>query len=451
MGSVGGLPLEFEQGQQRGMNLDHRVGIASSQTVSRAAELARVQSLFEQARHGQGGALFIEGQPGNGKTALLEKALATVGGMVVLRVDGIEVESTLASAGLSRLQRRLKRFAPTRSPGRPAWDDPLGAGLVLLEQLCRLSEDRPVAVVGDDAHWLDRFTLDVFGIVARRIEEQPIAFLLAGEPQTRANRSLTGVDVIVLDEAFGAKSLLEPGYGRAGFAEVAMLGEFAVRTSGRPVRISDGLAATLLKVVALKGHVPAEEVEEILWPGAQPGLGRARMRNVVHRIRTSCGPLVVRDGRTLRLAPGVRVDVHVFEETAIKAIVAVESGVVDAAEMAWDAISLYTGELLPVDRHADWAAAARERLARLYFSLFDTLEMDASKRGEIAEALQVIERAIELDPYDEARYLRGAKLLAGRGSTSLALSMIRRGQAAMGRLGLPTSPAVAEMLETLSE
>ena len=43
------------------------------------------------------------------------------------------------------------------------------------------------------------------------------------------------------------------------------------------------------------------------------------MRNVIHRIRSLCGPLIERDGRILRLRPGVLVDAHLFEELAMKA------------------------------------------------------------------------------------------------------------------------------------
>lgn len=429
------------------MHLDHYAFGDAHPRAGQEPEVERVLIALDRASKGEGSALCIDGPPKSGKTGLLAAALDSVEG-TVLRVDGFEVESRLAAAGLSR----ISGYVSHPSTGVLAHvhaDGPLMTGLSLLERLRDLSEEQLVVLAGDDAHWLDTFTLEVLGIIGRRIERDRIAVVLAGEPSADFDRCMVGIDRITLEPPPRAVSAADNPANRRK-AHIRLLGRFEVRVGDVVVSLGDGAPATLLKAVALRAQAPAEEVEEILWPGAEPGLGRARMRNVIHRIRNACGPLVERDGRTLRLATGVEVDVHAFEECSLKAIAALEAGTPDARKSAWEALSLYTGELLPVDRHADWTAVARERLSRLYSSLFDHLEIDASERGDTAEALRVIERAIELDPYDEARYIRGARLLVERGSTGPAASMLRSAQVSMEGTGMDPSRALSDVLKKLS-
>jgi predicted ATPase len=70
--------------------------------LGRAAELDRVADLLESAGSGDGGALLLVGEPGMGKTALLNEAVGRAGaeGMRVIRAAGIETEANLPYAAL---------------------------------------------------------------------------------------------------------------------------------------------------------------------------------------------------------------------------------------------------------------------------------------------------------------------------------------------------------------
>ena len=71
--------------------------------LGRDAEHARLRDLLDRARGGASAALVIRGEPGIGKSALLENAVAAADGMTVLRARGVESESELSFAGLADL------------------------------------------------------------------------------------------------------------------------------------------------------------------------------------------------------------------------------------------------------------------------------------------------------------------------------------------------------------
>ena len=93
--------------------------------LGRDAEHARLRELLDRARDGTSAALVIRGEPGIGKSALLEDAVAAADGMTVLRARGVESESELSFAGLADLLApvvdqldALPRAAARRARGR---------------------------------------------------------------------------------------------------------------------------------------------------------------------------------------------------------------------------------------------------------------------------------------------------------------------------------------------
>ena len=75
--------------------------------VGRDAQCALIESLLAEARLGRSNVLVIRGEPGIGKTALLQHAVAAAGTMRVLSVSGVESESELAFSGVAELVRPL--------------------------------------------------------------------------------------------------------------------------------------------------------------------------------------------------------------------------------------------------------------------------------------------------------------------------------------------------------
>ncbi|MFE2726985.1 AAA family ATPase [Kitasatospora sp. NPDC059327] len=163
----------------------------------REQEQAVIDALLDGAKGGRSGVLVLRGEPGIGKTALLEYAVAAAGGAFrVIRATGVEYEAELPFAGLSLLlapgldrlaalpgpQRRslegafgLAETTPTAGPS----GDRLLAGLATLGLLAELAADQPLLCVVDDVQWLDRASLDALLLAARRLQAEGVALLLA--------------------------------------------------------------------------------------------------------------------------------------------------------------------------------------------------------------------------------------------------------------------------------
>ena len=117
-------------------------------------------------------------------------------GMRVLSVTGRESESKLAFAGLHQLLRPVLSSA-AGLPGRqaqalqgalglapdPVAPDPLLTGVAVLTLLSDLSERSPVLVVADDAHWLDRSSLDALAFAGSRLDAERVVLLVGARGQ----------------------------------------------------------------------------------------------------------------------------------------------------------------------------------------------------------------------------------------------------------------------------
>src|SRR5690242_1816369 len=87
--------------------------------VGRSTERAQVDALLRSASDGSGGALVVRGEPGIGKTALLDYACERADGMRILRARGVETEAQIPFSGLYELLRPVLSFA-TEIPPRQA-------------------------------------------------------------------------------------------------------------------------------------------------------------------------------------------------------------------------------------------------------------------------------------------------------------------------------------------
>jgi DNA-binding SARP family transcriptional activator len=231
--------------------------------------------------------------------------------------------------------------------------------------------------------------------------------------------------------------------------EVTLLGGFGIRHRGKEVALPASLATQAVKIVALQPRITVDELIEYLWEDAEPGVGARRLRNVLWRIRSACGELLVREGNFLRLAPGATTDVAQFRDLADQAVVGPESGTPRAVELARAALDCYRGELLPGDRYADWAAAARESVARTHLRLLDLLVDDAVAGDRQAEALVLLDRLAEVDPFDERHHLRTAEIHLRAGNRGRALDALERAERMLAELNVAPSPAVRELRECL--
>jgi DNA-binding CsgD family transcriptional regulator len=167
--------------------------IATDPLIGRVDELAVIDRFLERIEGGAH-ALFIEGEPGIGKTRLWQESVDRAGerGHRVLsaRPGGAEVQ--LAFAGLSDLlhdalddvlpalpppQRRALEVALllTDADGKPP--DQRAVSAAFLGALRALAIESPVVVAIDDLQWVDRASAFVLAFVARRLDSAPVGLL----------------------------------------------------------------------------------------------------------------------------------------------------------------------------------------------------------------------------------------------------------------------------------
>ncbi|SFJ52191.1 regulatory protein, luxR family [Streptosporangium canum] len=163
----------------------------------RAAEQAVIDRLLADSRAGRSGALLVRGEPGIGKTALLDYAAAAAEDLRVIRGTGVESEAELPFAGLHLLLRPVfdrvgalpeqqeRALRAAFGLASVASGDRLLVGLAVLSLLSELAEDGPLLVLVDDAQWLDRASTDALLFAARRLDAEGVALILAArEPFT---------------------------------------------------------------------------------------------------------------------------------------------------------------------------------------------------------------------------------------------------------------------------
>ena len=159
--------------------------------VDRLPERAALGGLLDAARAGRSGVLVLRGEPGVGKTALLDWAVESAAGLRVVRVAGVESEMELAFAALQQLcAPMLDQLGGLPDPQRAALGVAFGletgaapdrflVGLAVLSLLSEAAERQPLVCVVDDAQWLDRASAQVLAFVARRLLAEPVALVFA--------------------------------------------------------------------------------------------------------------------------------------------------------------------------------------------------------------------------------------------------------------------------------
>ena len=149
--------------------------------VGRDLETAHLTTLLDHAHHGSSTSLVVRGEPGVGKSALLDELVARANEVLVLRTQGLETESPLAFAALHRLLLPVRRLreelpGPQARALRVAFGEedgpsiePFLVALATLSMLTTAAEERTVVCVVDDAHWLDSATADALLFCGRRL------------------------------------------------------------------------------------------------------------------------------------------------------------------------------------------------------------------------------------------------------------------------------------------
>jgi DNA-binding CsgD family transcriptional regulator/tetratricopeptide (TPR) repeat protein len=215
--------------------------------VGRNAERARLERLLQHVRAGGSEVLVLRGERGIGKTALLDHAALRADGFRVIRVRGIESEMELPFAGLhllcSAMSDCMGRLEPVE---REVLETAIGfgraqperflVGLATAALLTSEAEGQPLLCIIDDAQWLDRRSAQALAFVARRIESQPVAILLAErDPQTvREFDGLPELRPAGLSSVDARQLLRSVIRGRA---DETVVGRIIAETRGNPIAL----------------------------------------------------------------------------------------------------------------------------------------------------------------------------------------------------------------------
>ncbi|MGI5498823.1 ATP-binding protein [Lentzea sp. CA-135723] len=188
--------------------------------MGRDSERHRIERLVASARIGRGGALALTGEPGVGKTTLLRFAASCATGMTVVHAAGSVAEREIPFGGLHQVLRpALDRLAEIPAPQAQALSvalalasgpaiDRFAVGAATLSLLCRFAEDRPLAVLLDDLHLVDRPSVDALAFAARRLAADPVVLLAATrapDPPLPA-LALTGLDLATARDLVSSRS-----------------------------------------------------------------------------------------------------------------------------------------------------------------------------------------------------------------------------------------------------
>jgi DNA-binding CsgD family transcriptional regulator len=423
----------------------------------RRPEMERLSALVRHTVAGHGSAVVIDGEPGIGKTVLLDTLAGECARLGVRVLRG----------GAEALERRLPfavvdAFLSTRAPDEPGDEDraaPVAALLraagefgqsaagdrefavteAVLDLMDRWCVRGPVALLIDDAQWVDPASAVVLHRLGRDVSQQPLLMVLAG---TSMQRSETAHGLVRSLVARGARSVtLEPLSEAAvvSLVEACLrvrpgpaLRELVARASGNPMYVTELLAA-----LAREGAI--RTVDGVAELTAGPGsTGWSMSASLVEAIQRRLAFLPRKVRATLAIAAVLGPTVDLTELTAV-----LDMSVAALADVLGEAMA--AGLLVDTGRRLAFRhELIREALARYQpESVQAVLHLRAGQF--LAAAGAPVQRVAEhllagrlLDPPSITWLIRAAEALTVR-APDLAVPLLRRALAAT------SGPAVEEL------
>jgi DNA-binding CsgD family transcriptional regulator len=238
--------------------------------LGRRSESTTLDRLVDAVRAGESRALVIRGDPGVGKTALLEYAAEHATGCRVARAAGVQAEMELPFAGLHQLcAPMLDRLERLPGPQRDALGAAFGlragpapdrflVGLAVLGLLSEVAEEEPLVCLIDDAQWLDRASAQALGFVARRLLAESVGVIFAVRTGGE-ERDVAGFPELVVEG-------LRDDDARTLLASV-ISGPLDARVRDRIVAETRGNPLALLE---LPRGLTSDEAGGFALPGARP-------------------------------------------------------------------------------------------------------------------------------------------------------------------------------------
>ena len=214
--------------------------------MNRDSERAVLSRFVAGVRAGEGQALVVRGEPGVGKTALLDYLTGRSGECRVVRAAGVQSEMELAFAALHQLcapllghtarlpgpQAEALRTVFGLSAGPPP--DRFMVGLAVLSLLSEVAGERPLICVVDDEQWLDRASAQALAFAARRLAADPVGVVFAAR---ETGAELTGLPQLAVEglRERDARALLD--LALAGPLDARVRELIVAETRGNPLAL----------------------------------------------------------------------------------------------------------------------------------------------------------------------------------------------------------------------
>ncbi|HET7428578.1 MAG TPA: AAA family ATPase [Gaiellales bacterium] len=409
--------------------------------VGRDKEQRVLDDLLRAAHEGQGMALVLEGDPGIGKTALLEAMAQRAEGFLVLRALGTETEMAIDYAALHQLlrggmqlldglpgaQRSALHVALGMKAG--AAPDEFQVGLGVLGMLGEGTAQQPILCLIDDAQWIDHASLFACGFVARRLQAERAAICFACHRADEV-RELAGIPVLrigPLDHDAAGRLLDEQVPGRQ---DPAVRERLLSEMRGNPLalrelpygltveQISGGFGLpTLLPLIGRiedsyrrrVDRLPAE-TRQLLLVAACDSTGDAALFRAAARF-LGLDPAATAPAEQARL---VEVDEKriSFHHPIIRAVVYRDATQVER-QQAHRALAAVMDETEAPERRAWQLARAADGPDEALADLLEQTAGRAERRGGIAAGAAFMERAAQLSVDPHRRSVR--MIAAARG------------------------------------
>jgi DNA-binding CsgD family transcriptional regulator len=404
----------------------------------------------------------ISGEAGIGKSALLEhaRARASEGGAQTLVTVGVESEAELAFAGMHQLLRPI--IGPAEllpSPQRSALDaafgvrrdlepDPFLVALAAHQLVCGAAEARPVALIVDDAHWLDRSTLGVLSFIARRLEGESVVLILAVRdgcanlltearlPTVRLERLNAAAAAEVLDYSapdlhpvVRARALAEAAGNPLALVELARALPSSAGARGRLSSTPATLTARLEQAFATRLDGLPEETCVMLLAAALDG------RASLDEVATAASELRGEATALSALDPAVEADLVAIVDAELRFRHPLKRSAVRQAAPPAQVLAMH-GALAKVVADPErqlWhramaAVGCDEELA----AALDAHAAVARRRGAVAVAAAALERAAALTPEPVRkgeRLVRAAEVAYELGLVEIVRRLLRQVEA----------------------
>jgi DNA-binding CsgD family transcriptional regulator len=416
--------------------------------LERTDELERIERCLRAARAGQGSILLLEGPPGIGKTTLLAetRSLAEAYGLRHLGARGSDLEHDFAYGVVRQLLEPPLLAGDVASPpellqGAAALAAPaLGAAAVArdpgsretsytvlhgLYWLCaNLAQREPLVLSVDDAHWADAPSLRFLAYLARRIDELPIALVVASEVEAESgplSQLATDSHVEVLSpsplSSDGVAALLAAELG--GDADESFVAACHTATGGVPFLVRELIAAlrddrveptaaavervgelgprTIARSVLLRlgrlGPAAGELARTlaVLGPGAE--LREAAVLSVLdYSSAAEAADLLEAAGITMRERP------LAFAHRIVQAAIYGELGPGDRARRHAEAARLLAAQQEPLERVAAHLLAAEPAAQAWAVDVLRGAAAEARSRGAPDSAAAYLRRALAEPP-----------------------------------------------------